>query len=251
MTTEKINAIIIDDERHCIESLKSLINKHCSQIQLTHCCHSAKEGLLSIRKSKPDLVFLDVEMPWMSGIELLEALGTIDFQVIFTTAHDQYAVQAFRLSAIDYLLKPIQVEDLKESVERVSNYRYQNIQERFEHLSHNMNNSQGLHRVGIPTKEGIDYILIDEIIYCEAESNYAHVYLKNKRHIMMSKPLKEIESQLKPYNFCRIHQSYLINLNHLVKYVRGNAGYVIMANEQHLNVSRAKKHELMNRINSV
>ena len=104
------------------------------------------------------------------------------------------------------------------------------------------------HRVGIPTRDGIDYILIEEIIYCEADSNYAHLYLQGDRHILMSKPLKELEKQLTHYNFCRIHQSYLINLNHLVKYVRGNAGYVVMINDKHLNVSRAKKQELLGKL---
>ena len=248
MTRPKISAYIIDDEQHCIDSLLALLNRHCPEIDVLQTFDSSKGGLLAIKKSPPDLLFLDVEMPWMNGVELLTVIGEIDFQVIFTTAHDKYAIEAFRLSAIDYLLKPINREELVNSVHRSSRFLTQGLSENIQHLQHNMASQSHLHRVGIPTREGIDFILIEDIIYCEADSNYAHIYLKDRSHLLMSRPLKELELQLKPYNFCRIHQSHLINLNHLIKYVRGNAGYVVMLNDVHLNVSRSKKQELLSRL---
>ncbi len=247
MSNFKIKASIIDDELHCVESLKDLILKNCPNVEILDTFSSSKEGLLGLRQNQPDLLFLDVEMPWMNGIELLKAIGDVPFKVIFTTAHNQYAVQAFRLSAIDYLLKPINHQDLKEAVSRVT-HQNSNINEGIQQLTHNMENAENQHRVAIPSREGFDYILIEDIIYCEADSNYTHIYLKDDKHLIMSKPLKELDVQLRPYNFCRIHHSNLINLNHMVKYVRGNAGYVIMVNEKHLNVSRAKKQELMNKL---
>lgn len=247
MSNPKIKASIIDDERHCLESLHVLISKYCPTIEILDTFSSSKEGLLGLRENQPDLLFLDVEMPWMNGIEMLKAMGNVPFKVIFTTAHNQYAVQAFRLSAIDYLLKPINHQDLIEAVSRVT-IQDSYINEGIQQLTYNLENAENHHRVAIPTREGFDYILIEDIIYCEADSNYTHLYLKDKKHIIMSKPLKELELQLRPYNFCRIHHSHLINLNHMVKYVRGNAGYVIMVNEQHLNVSRAKKQELMSKL---
>ncbi|MCB0686526.1 MAG: response regulator transcription factor [Saprospiraceae bacterium] len=246
--SNKIRSIIIDDENHCIDSLKVLLKKHCPEVTVDESFNTAKEGLLFLKQNPIDLLFLDIEMPWMNGIELLTILGEFNFSVIFTTAHDQYAIQALRLSAIDYLLKPIDPRDLKQAVSRIIQQESRGYVDGIKNLQHNLNPAKSNHRVGIPTRDGIDYILIEDIIYCEADSNYAHLYLIGNKHIIMSKPLKELEKQLASYDFCRIHQSYLININHLVKYIRGNAGYVIMINDAHLNVSRAKKQELLLRI---
>lgn len=247
MKEKSIRAIIIDDELHCIDTLVNLLNKYHPEVAIEGTFTSSKEGLLALRAETVDVVFLDVEMPWMNGIELLMAYGEVDFQVIFTTAHDKYAVQAFRLSAIDYLLKPVNEDDLHDAVDKASQAANPNINESVEMLNLNLQSPATKHRVAIPTKEGIDFILIERILYCTADSNYTHIYLKDK-HILMSKPLKELEKQLNPYNFCRIHHSYLINLNHLVKYVRGNAGYVVMVDGKNLNVSRAKKTLLLEKL---
>jgi two-component system LytT family response regulator len=244
----KLRTIIVDDELHCIKSLQAIIEDQFTELEIIRVCSSSKDGLFSIKELKPDLVFLDVEMPWMTGIELLELVRDIAFYVIFTTAHDQYAVQAFRLSAVDYLLKPIEPSELAEAVSRVHGRSKKEVKSNRDQLHHNLQGTAVNHRVGVSTKEGIDFVLVEDILYCQADGNYAHIHLVNKSRLMMSKPLKEIEQQLASYNFCRIHQSYLINLNHLEKYVRGTAGYVIMNDKTSINVSRSRKEELMSRL---
>lgn len=248
MKNTNLHAAIIDDESHCIESLEILLKKYCPQVVVDRTYTSAKEGLLGLRMGLPDILFLDVEMPWMNGIELLQALGDISFKVIFTTAHHQYAVQAFRLSAIDYLLKPINKNDLVEAVGRALKDSRRNMSEGIKHLAQNMEHSTLHHRIAVPTKEGLDYILIENIVYCEADSNYTHIVLKEGKSLLMSRPLKELDLQLRSYQFIRIHHSYLINPNHMLRYVRGNAGYVVMSNNKSLNVSRTRKQELMNQM---
>ncbi len=246
-----IHAVIIDDEMHCIESLSSLLSKHCPFVKVNATYSSAKEGMLGIRKSTPELLFLDVEMPWMNGIELLQALGDITFKVIFTTAHDQYALQAFRLSAIDYLLKPIESGQLIEAVGRVADFNKEDFNEGIKHLAKNLENQLPHHRIAIPTKEGLEFILIEDIMYCIADSNYTHIFCQGGKALLMSKPLKELDVQLRPYGFIRIHHSSMINPNHMLRYVRGNAGYVVMADNKSLSVSRAKKQELLTKMGGV
>lgn len=243
-----IRTIIIDDERSCIKTLVADLERHCPQVQILQQCESAKDGLKAIQQLDPDLVFLDINMPWMSGLELLEVVGEINFDVIFTTAHDQYAVKAFKLSAIDYLLKPVDQEELIAAVRKVETKRTGVSKEQLEQLQENISPSAPLRKIGIPSREGIDFVPIQEILYCEASSNYTYVYLQNGRKLLSAKTLKEFEYLLENDGFCRIHQSNLINLNHLLKYYRGDGGYVIMSNQASLNVSRSKKEELISRI---
>lgn len=243
-----IKAILIDDEPRCLTSLVKDLSEYCPQVTVLQQCEAAKEGLKAIRQLKPDLVFLDINMPWMTGLELLEVVGEIDFDVIFTTAHDQYAVQAFRLSAIDYLLKPIDYQELIEAVRKVENKTSGVSQEQVAHLKTNMDPNSDLQRIGIPTKSGIDFVLIHDVLYCEADSNYTYVHLDGNRRLYSARTLKEFEQLLYQDSFCRIHQSYLINLNHLKKYFRGDGGYVEMLNGASLNVSRSKKEELLAKI---
>ncbi|MGS2726517.1 LytR/AlgR family response regulator transcription factor [Psychroserpens sp. BH13MA-6] len=251
MKQATLKAVIIDDEAHCIDGLITLLDRYAKDIIVDTHYTSAKEALLGLRESQPDLVFLDVEMPWMNGIELLTAIGEVQFHVIFTTAHDKYAVQAFRLSAIDYLLKPIDKNSLSEALKRVLNQNTSQINEGIKQLNHNLVNSETQHRIAIPTREGLDYILIEDILYCVADSNYTHIVLTENRKLLMSKPLKELTIQLRPYNYLRIHNSYLINLNHMIKYVRGNAGYVVMADGKDLAVSRTRKQDLLKKVGMV
>ncbi|MCB0705916.1 MAG: response regulator transcription factor [Saprospiraceae bacterium] len=243
-----IRSIIIDDEPYCIKSLAFDLEKYCPEIQILEKCTSTKEGLLAIRKHQPALIFLDINMPWMSGLELLEVIGDINFEVIFTTAHDQYAVKAFRLSAVDYLLKPIDPEELKTAVEKVAARQVSFTPEHLGHLKENMNPDSVLQRVGIPTKTGIDFIPIEDILYCEADSNYTYIHLNQKNKLLSAKTLKEFVQLFSDHAFCRIHQSFLINLNHLEKYYRGDGGYVEMTNGASLPVSRSKKEELLGKI---
>ena len=243
-----INAIIIDDELNCIKTLTHDLEEYCPQVNILGKCESAKQGLKAIRQLQPELVFLDINMPWMTGLELLEVVGDINFDVIFTTAHDQYAVQAFRLSALDYLLKPIDYQELITAVKKVEAKKDHLTRQQLEHLKENMNPSSNLQRIGIPTKSGIDFELIEDVLYCEADSNYTYVHLTGNRKLYSAKTLKEFDLLLNSSCFCRIHQSFLINLNHLKKYYRGDGGYVEMINGASLNVSRSKKEELLRMI---
>ncbi|MCG8332592.1 MAG: LytTR family DNA-binding domain-containing protein [Chitinophagales bacterium] len=243
-----INAIIIDDEINAIKTLSNDLAKYCPDVHIIQKCKSAKDGLKAIKQLKPDLVFLDINMPWMSGIELLEVIEDITFDVIFTTAHDQYAVKAFKLSVTDYLLKPIDHQELIIAVEKVSTKKKHLSREQLVQLRNNMDTNTPLLRVGIPTPEGIDFISLQDILYCEAQSNYTYIHLTDDKHLISARTLKEFDQLLANDHFCRIHQSFLINLNHLKKYYRGDGGYVVMANQASLNVSRSKKEELLRKI---
>jgi len=242
-----IRSIIIDDELHCLESLSLLINEFCPEIQLLDQCLSAKKGLESIERFKPDLVFLDIEMPVMNGFELLEQLSSISFAVIFTTSYDQYAIKAIRFSALDYLLKPIDPKELVVAVKKVQEERHLPLAEQFQMLLkqiHGKNN--GFNKIAVPTAEGFELIPAEQIIYCEANDNYTHFFLKNKTKIIACRILKEIEIQIQDFPFfVRVHNSYLVNLNEVTKYVRGEGGYLIMSDGSSVNVSRSRKESLL------
>lgn len=244
-----IKAIIIDDEKHCIKALQSDLHKNCPSVEVLQICMSAKEGLLAIKKMNPDLVFLDVEMPWMNGFEMLDVLDKIDFSIIFTTAHDQFAAKAFRISAIDYLLKPVDVNDLKEAVQKAE--KKLNEGSDLEHISNLLRNLQkpaAEHRVALPHREGYEFVNVSSIIYCEAEGSYTRIMLEGKKPMLISKPIGDIEELLPPEMFQRIHHSTLANIEYISQFIRGEGGYVILKSGEKLAVSKGKKDQLMNRL---
>lgn len=242
-----IKAIIIDDEVHCLETLSILLKEYCPEVQLMDQCHSAKKGLEAIEKCKPDLVFLDIEMPLMNGFELLEQLSSISFAIIFTTSYDQYAIKAIRFSALDYLLKPIDPKELISAVKKVREDRHLPITEQFQMLLQQVHGkNSGFNKIAVPTSEGFELLPVEEVIYCEANDNYTHFFLKNKRKIIACRTLKEIQEQLHDLSFfVRVHNSYLVNLNEVIKYVRGEGGYLIMSDGSSVNVSRSRKEALL------
>src|SRR6187402_1352361 len=189
-----IKAIIIDDEPQNAGSLEKDLATHCPYVQTIATCYSAKEGILAIRKEKPDLVFLDIEMPWMNGFEMLEVIGEINFNIIFTTAHDKFAAQAFRISAVDYLLKPIDSSDLKSAVKKAEEkIQLKHGQANIENLLQNMKQPSTEQRIALPNKDGYEFMEVSQIIYCQAEGAYTKVFLNNKRYILVSKSLGDIE----------------------------------------------------------
>ena len=245
-----IKAIIIDDEKKCIASLANDLEKYCNEkVQILAKCQSAKEGLQMIKKLNPQLVFLDIEMPWMNGFEMLELIDDINFDIIFTTAYDEFAVKAFRISAVDYLLKPIDKDDLIDAIEKVLQKNASNTfsKAHLDMLLENLKPDTPSKRIAIPTLDGYDLILVDNILYCLAEGSYTHL-ITIRGKIMVSRSIKEMEELLKGFNFCRIHHSSLINLDHTLKFVRSDGGYVIMSDSKTLSVSRAKKELLLNKI---
>jgi len=242
-----IRSIIIDDELHCLESLSLLLDEFCPEVQLLDQSLSAKKGLEAIERFKPDLVFLDIEMPLMNGFELLEQLSTISFAVIFTTSYDQYAIKAIRFSALDYLLKPIDPKDLVIAVKKVQEERHLPLAEQFQMLLKKIEGkNNGFNKIAVPTAEGFELIPAEEVIYCEANDNYTHFFLKNKTKIIACRILKEIEIQIQDFPFfVRVHNSYLVNLNEVTKYVRGEGGYLVMSDGSSVNVSRSRKEALL------
>jgi len=244
-----LRSIIIDDEPQNAVILKNDLSMHCAPVDVVSVCHSAKEGIMSIKKEKPDLVFLDIEMPWMNGFEMLEMLENINFSIIFTTAHDQFAAKAFRISAVDYLLKPIDANDLKEAVRKAQQKMEQqkgNIH--IENLLRNIKQPSAQQKIALPYKEGYEFVEVSHIIYCQAEGAYTKVFLDNKKYILVSKTLGDIEELLPTDIFQRVHHSTVVNLNYVTHFVRSDGGYVKLQTGEQLTVSKSKKELVMERL---
>jgi two-component system LytT family response regulator len=242
-----IKAILVDDEMHGLDTLGILLTEYCPEVQVIDRCSSAKKALESISKTKPDLVFLDIEMPVMNGFELLEQFEQIPFSVIFTTSYDQYAIKAIRFSALDYLLKPVDPKELIAAIRKVAKKNNPPTSEQLQMLMDQLQHRESpLTRIAIPTSEGFELIPADQVIRCEADDNYTYLFLKNNTKLIASRTLKEIEEQLREFpEFVRVHHSYIVNLNEVVKYVRGEGGYLIMTDGNTVNVSRSRKEGLL------
>lgn len=243
-----LKAIIVDDEAKSRITLRDLITRHCASLQVAELCDSVESALEAIGKHEPQLVFLDIEMPRSNGFNLLEKLGNPSFEVIFTTAYDHYAIRAIKFSALDYLLKPIDVEELKAAVLKVES-KTQGSDDKIKKLEMLIGNLRGgSARIAVPTFEGLQMVDTEEIIRCMADESYTQIFLTGGRKVTVSRLLKDYEELLGSYNFFRIHNSCLINLAHVVKYVKGDGGYVMMSDNASCEVSRRKKNELLNRL---
>lgn len=246
-----IKAIIIDDEKNCRETLLAMLKSYCPQVQVIAECKSVDEGIRMIHAQNPDLLFLDVEMPNATGFDLLEQVGQTDFEVIFTTAHDHYALKAFRYSALDYLLKPIHGEDLVNAVsrfEKKTNKQDSSLQLNLL-LSNLKNLKSPVNKIALPASDGLNLVDVQDIIRLEADGNYTNFITAHGKHIV-SKSLKEYDDLLSDNNFLRIHQSHLINLNYVKKYVRGDGGHIVMQDGTTLPVSIRKKHDVLEKLSS-
>jgi two-component system, LytTR family, response regulator len=241
-----LKAIIIDDEPACCKTLATLLERYCNEVNVIVTCHNGEEGLTAIHRLSPDIVFLDIEMPKMNGFDMLEQLPKVNFHLIFTTSYDQYALKAFRFSAIDYLLKPVDREELQKAVHKVSRPIRIPLQQQLEILMQTINNPlKPINKIALPTMQGLQLIAVDSIISCESDDNYTILKLKNKIKWVVSCTLKEIEEMLTHHPFVRIHRSYLVNVNEVEKYVRGEGGYLIMSDGSTIDVSRSKKEVLL------
>ena len=244
-----ITATIVDDEPYSCETLATLLERYCPDVKVLDICYSAASALKSINEQKPQLLFLDIEMPHMNGFELLEKLPDIDFELVFTTSYDQYAIKAFRFSALDYLLKPIDQDDLRKAVQKAVNstghVSPQQIKVLLEKLNHP---TLIVNKIAIPTLEGLQMILVESIINCEADRNYTIINTKNKQKIVASKTLKEVEELLEDYPFIRVHHSHIVNMNEVERYVKGEGGYLLMSNGSNIDVSRSRKEFLLKKL---
>lgn len=240
-------AIIIDDETSSRNSLRQKLTNHCTEIEIIGECENGEAGIKMLTNKKPDIVFLDVEMPRMNGFTMLQQLPQKNFEVIFITAYDHYAIKAIKFSALDYLVKPVAIEDLKTAIEKAAQKRKQSQgNERLELLLENlMTYNKELHRIAIPSMEGLQFVETGHIIYLEANSNYTCFYLINNTKITVAKTLKDFEELLPTSIFMRIHHSYIINKNLVKKYIKGEGGQVVMCNDTVLDVARRKKEEFM------
>lgn len=249
-----MKAILVDDEPDGIRALQKLLQLHCPEVEVLATCSNAVTAKQQILQTEPDVVFLDIQMPGKSGIDLLTDLSTKEFEVIFVTAHNEYMLQALQYSAADYLLKPVDEDRLIEAVQRVKNRLEAGKKTDDRHiLLHNLSKSGNPSemRLCLPTLKGFIVLKLDEIIYCEAERSYTVFHLEGNRTVTVSKPLLEYDQILTDTSFLRIHKSFLINLHHVKEYYRGEGGTVIMSNNAEIEVSRRKKDQFLMKIKEV
>jgi two-component system, LytTR family, response regulator len=244
-----ITAIIVDDEPYCCETLSTLLERYCLDVNILAICSSGIEAMKAIHTQKPQLVFLDIEMPHMNGFELLEKISEINFELIFTTSYDQYAIKAIRFSALDYLLKPIDRQELQKAVQKVIHRQHPPLPQQLEILLQKINQPVApILKIAMPTMEGLQMISVESIISCASDSNYTVLFLKNKQKIIASRTLKEVEEMLEDHAFMRVHHSYLVNLNEINKYVKGEGGYLLMSDGTTVDVSRSRKEMLLKKL---
>lgn len=245
-----IKAIIVDDELGARESLSKMIEKNCKQIEVVAKVDSMLSAFEAITNKEPDLVFLDIEMPNGNAFDLLEKFKKINFNIIFTTAYDHYAIKAIKFSAIDYILKPIDPEELISAVKRFEAQKRQkeSLDKQFKTLLSNVKPENKLKKVGIPDGDGLIFINLSDIIRCDSDGNYTFFILTNGKKIIASRTLGEYEQMFADDNFFRIHRSHLINLEHVKKYIKGEGGYVVMTDNSQVEVSRRNKTDFLEKL---
>ena len=245
-----MKAIIIDDEAKARQNLRNLIEKYTPNVTIVSDASTIKEAKDQIEAQKPELIFLDVEMQGESGFDLFEHFPSPEFHVIFVTAHDEYAIKAFKYAASDYLLKPVDIDELEHAIETVTQSNdTQKRKDQLQFLLTNFKNSDtSFHKIVLPTLESLLFVDVDNIVRCESNDNYTHVYLKAGKSILVSKNIKHFEELLDSHGFFRLHRSHLVNLNFIEEYFRGEGGYVSLTDGTSIPVARRKKAAFLERI---
>lgn len=239
-----IRTVLIDDEIHCTESLDLILQKVAPQAEVVAKFNTSREALAYLQCHQADLVFLDIEMPGMSGFDLLNALSPVTFDVVFVTAYDQYAIRAFSYSAVNYLLKPVDDEELKETILRWDRSRKLSTLQ-LTMVQEFMSNRISLKtKVALPTSDGLEFLEISKIVRCESESNYTRIYCADQSRYLICRTLKEVEKVLSENGFVRIHHSHLINPQYMKRFSRQDGGYIQLENGEIITVSRTKKDRL-------
>lgn len=243
---EILKTILIDDELSSLQNLQQKLTEFCPDVEIVATTQKPEEAILLIQQHKPDVIFLDIEMPRMNGFRMLNELGEYNFDIIFTTAYNHFAVDAIRISAFDYLMKPIAIKDLQSAIERLAKQHTGHTKAKLEILRSSLSqNKSQEEKIAIPTVEGLEFIIIKTIMHIESSSNYSKIFFTDGKSILVTKLLKDFEDILLPYNFYRVHNSHLINLNYIKKYIRGEGGQVIMQNGDVIDVSRRKKEDFL------
>ncbi|MFP5470770.1 MAG: LytR/AlgR family response regulator transcription factor [Bacteroidia bacterium] len=250
----KVTCIIVDDERNNRDVLSKMLLKFCPSVTVLGEAANVKEAVQVIEEKQPDVVFLDIELPDGNGFDILEHFKKLNFFVIFTTAHADYALKAMKFAALDYLLKPLNVTELREAVSRVSEKMMEKevhlgeISQRMEVLDANKDKSGqkfDFKKIALPSSEGLEFFSVADILKCEADRAYCNFYLSNGKKITVSKPLAEYDDLLAGCGFFRIHKSNTVNLSHIKKYIKGNGGYVILSDGSSVDVSARRKEEFL------
>lgn len=249
---ESIDAIIIDDEQHCIDRLQVLL-QDIGIIKLSGIATNVDEGIKLVAAVQPQLVFLDVQLNDKTGFDFLQSFKNVNFEVIFTTAYDRYAIQAFKFCALDYLLKPVDVAELRDAINKLQQkLSFEYTRQKLEILFHNMRTARStLKKICVPVLNGFVFLDVDEIIRCKSDVNYTTIYLKDKTKIVVAKTLKEFEQMLSDAGFYRIHNSHLVNLNYIKSYNKGKGGFLVMNDNAEIEVSTRRKEDFLKKLASM
>jgi len=252
-----ITALLIDDDKHLRKGMKSLLERYASEIRIVGEAESVKTGIQAIEKYQPQVVFLDIHLTDGTGFDILEQVtqthGKLNSHVVFITAHEQYALKAFKFSALDFLLKPVDPEELQKTILKIKDALEKNTS--FEHIDLLLENIRkkvdNYKRIALSTADGIHLFEVSDIIRCESQDNYTQFFIKNHKPLLISKTLKEYEELLKEHGFERIHQSHLINLSYLKSYIKTDGGYVVMADNTNIPIAQRKKERLQELIKAL
>ena len=246
----EIKAIIVDDEQHCIDALQTMLEKKCPGVNVTGSAKSVKDAKGLVDELQPDLVFLDVEMPYQNGFELLLLFEKVNFDVIFTTAYEQYALKAIKFNALDYLLKPFSVKELQDALEKFREKKINKLKDTgvspMDVFLQNMKTMQQTHKkIALPTINGLVFMPVQNIVRCESTGNYTRIFFTDKKNLMVSRPLKEFEELLSDVDFFRVHNSHLINMQQMQSYIQGEGGFALMSDGTQVEVSRRRKADFL------
>jgi two-component system, LytTR family, response regulator len=249
-----LKAIIVDDEEDGRTVMEVLLRDHFKDISIEAICENGKDGVKAIIELHPDIVFLDIDMPGMNGFDVLDCVKSLPVKVIFVTAHNEHAIRAFKYSAVDYILKPVSIDDLREAISKAQNIQFHQmgLVSRYEMLLNQLNQKDQVPEViALPLADGLQVVNVHQIMYCKADRNYTHVHIHPAEKVLVSRPLKEFENMLIPHGFFRIHHSALINMKYVSKYVRSDGGYVLMKDNSSIEIARQRKDAFLKLIQKV
>lgn len=249
--SDMLRVVIVDDEERARSGLKKILTTYIENVEVVGLAESAQKGVELIKETAPDLVFLDVDMPGGDGFQLMNAFDVPDFEVIFVTAYEQYAIKAIKYAALDYLMKPVDIEELDDAVARVLERRHNPIRKEQYSLLQNGLKQEKLSRLAVPLTDGISFIEVEDVVAVNSDGSYSEFVLQNGTKLLVSRNLGEYEALLSSNGFHRIHHSHLINLKKVTRYVKGRGGYVVMSNGNHYDVSVRRKDGFLEAIQNM